>query len=85
MGHCGAEVLEGRRVAVLVVAHIPTTAALERAPAVTCPAGLLIVSHDQYLLQSVVKELYVVGDGTVRHFEGDFLEYKKTMATAAWK
>ena len=43
-------------------------------------SGLLIVSHDQYLLQNVVEELWVVGGGTVKRFEGDFLEYKKAIA-----
>lgn len=45
-------------------------------------AGLLIVSHDQYLLQNVVEELWVVGDGTVKRFEGDFLDYKKAIAAS---
>ena len=41
--------------------------------------GLLIVSHDQYLLQNVVEELWVVGRGTVKRFDGDFLDYKKAL------
>ncbi len=46
-------------------------------------AGLLIVSHDQYLLQSVVDELWVVGGGTMKRFEGDFIEYKKSLSTGS--
>lgn len=39
--------------------------------------GVLVVSHDQHLLTSVCKDLYVVGDGQVARFNGDFKDYKK--------
>ena len=46
------------------------------------PGGVILVSHDQHLLSSVCKELYVVGNGTVERLDfldgGDaFQAYKK--------
>ena len=39
--------------------------------------GILMVSHDEYLIKNVVDELLIVEDGRARHFQGDFCEYKK--------
>ena len=45
--------------------------------------GVLLVSHDQHLLTSSCKELYVVGDGKLEKLSGggidgaDFAKYKK--------
>jgi ATP-binding cassette subfamily F protein 3 len=39
--------------------------------------GILVISHDQYFIQSVCKEIWVVGDGTVKQFNGTFEDYKK--------
>eukprot|EP00941_MAST-03F_sp_MAST-3F-sp1_P002144 g2144.t1 len=39
--------------------------------------GLLVVSHDQHLLSNIIQELWVVGDGKVKVFPGDFDAYKK--------
>ena len=44
--------------------------------------GLLIVSHDQHLLTSVCRELYVLGGGGVARFNGDFHEYRKRVLRA---
>eukprot|EP00743_Colponemidia_sp_Colp-15_P001951 GILK01002123.1.p1 GENE.GILK01002123.1~~GILK01002123.1.p1 ORF type:complete len:715 (+),score=135.70 GILK01002123.1:47-2146(+) len=44
--------------------------------------GVVLVSHDQHLISSVCDELWVVKDGSVRQFAGDFDEYKRTLHTA---
>ena len=38
--------------------------------------GLVLVSHDEYLLTHVVQELWVVGDGRCEKLGGDFRAYK---------
>eukprot|EP00062_Callorhinchus_milii_P026504 gi/632988686/ref/XP_007883246.1/ PREDICTED: ATP-binding cassette sub-family F member 3 [Callorhinchus milii] len=38
--------------------------------------GLVLVSHDERLIRTVCKELWVCGDGTVKRVEGGFDEYK---------
>jgi len=39
--------------------------------------GLVLVSHNQRLIELCCKELWVVGkDGTVKRFEGEFEDYK---------
>lgn len=39
--------------------------------------GVLVISHDQHFLNAVCKELWLVGDGTVKPFRGTFNDYKK--------
>ena len=39
--------------------------------------GVLVISHDQYFIQSVCKEIWVVGGGRVKQFNGNFDDYKK--------
>ncbi len=39
--------------------------------------ALLLVSHDQYLLECCVDESILVKDGSVRKFDGDFGDYRK--------
>lgn len=39
--------------------------------------GLLVVSHDQYLLSSVCRQIWVCGKKTMKRFNGTFLDYKK--------
>jgi len=41
--------------------------------------GIVLVSHDERLITSVCNELWVVGNGAVVPFDGDFDEYKKTV------
>lgn len=38
--------------------------------------GVLVVSHDQYFIQSVCTDLYMVDKGTVEKYDGDFNDYK---------
>eukprot|EP01134_Creolimax_fragrantissima_P002013 CFRG2013T1 len=39
--------------------------------------GVVLVSHDQKLLQQSCNELWVADSGTLNHFEGEFADYKK--------
>ena len=39
--------------------------------------GLIVVSHDQFFITNTCGELWVVGDGAVTRFRGDFNDYKK--------
>jgi ATP-binding cassette, subfamily F, member 3 len=39
--------------------------------------ALLLVSHDQYLLECCVDESILVKDGSVKKFDGDFSDYRK--------
>ena len=40
------------------------------------PGSVIIVSHDQYLLERTNATLYVVGDGAVVRFDKPFKDYK---------
>ena len=42
--------------------------------------GLIIVSHDQYFVERVCSELWVLEDKKVTRFDGDFPAYKKAYA-----
>jgi NAD(P)-dependent dehydrogenase (short-subunit alcohol dehydrogenase family) len=42
--------------------------------------GVLLVSHDQHFIESVADEIYVVGEGKVAKFKGDFGAYRKIAA-----
>ena len=48
----------------------------------TFQGGVLMVSHDQHLIESTVNELWVVEDGKVSPFHGTFSEYKKGLRTS---
>lgn len=41
--------------------------------------GLVVVSHDQYFLNSVCDRLYVVKNKKVKIFEGDIDKYRKSL------
>ena len=41
--------------------------------------GVLMVSHDQHLIESTVDELWAVEGGTVSVFRGTFDDYKKRL------
>ncbi len=42
--------------------------------------ALILVSHDRYLLRSLVDELYLITDGTLSRFSGTVEDYQKTAA-----
>lgn len=41
--------------------------------------GIVLVSHDERLITSVCNELWLVHEGKVKPFEGDFDDYKRTV------
>lgn len=40
--------------------------------------GVLVISHDQHFIKSVCNEVWVVGGGRVKRFNGSFDDYKKS-------
>jgi len=46
----------------------------------TYTGGVLIVSHDQHLIQSVCDEIWYIKDKKLKKFHGDFDEYRKFIA-----
>jgi len=42
--------------------------------------GVVVITHNQYLVQLVCTEIWVVGHKAVKPFEGDFREYKQAVA-----
>ena len=45
--------------------------------------GILMVSHDVTMLQSVCTSLWVCDNGTVEHFDGTVKDYKKRISAQA--
>jgi ATP-binding cassette subfamily F protein 3 len=43
------------------------------------PGAVVMVSHDRYLIEACADRLWVVGDGTVRQFDGDLDDYRKVI------
>ena len=39
--------------------------------------GVLLVSHDQHFIESVATDIWVVGEGKVSNFRGQFKDYRK--------
>ena len=44
------------------------------------PGALVVVSHDRHLLRSVVDDLWLVTDGSVRSFSGDLEDYGRWLS-----
>ena len=44
----------------------------------TFTGGVLVISHDQYFIQQVCSEIWVVGDEKVIRYNGSFADYKKS-------
>ncbi|XP_065186407.1 ATP-binding cassette sub-family F member 3-like [Sycon ciliatum] len=55
---------------------VETVEALGRA-LVKFPGGVVLVSHDETLIDMVMQELWVCGDGSVKSLEGGLKEYRK--------
>ena len=49
----------------------------------TFQGGVLMVSHDVTMLQTVCTSLWVCDNGTVTHFDGTVNDYKKKIAAQA--
>ncbi|KAL6757773.1 ABC transporter family protein [Haematococcus lacustris] len=47
----------------------------------TFKGGVLMVSHDQYLIEATVDELWMCEGGSVRPWRGTFMEYKQRLKT----
>jgi ATP-binding cassette subfamily F protein 3 len=47
--------------------------------------AVILVSHDQYLLEACADRLWLVADGRVRTFDGDMADYRKLVLDAARK
>jgi ATPase subunit of ABC transporter with duplicated ATPase domains len=43
------------------------------------PGGIVLISHDERLITTVCNELWVVADGTVEVFDGEFDDYKQSI------
>jgi ATP-binding cassette subfamily F protein 3 len=43
----------------------------------TYPGAVLVVSHDRHLIEATVDRLWLVGEGTVKPYDGDLDEYRK--------
>ena len=41
--------------------------------------GVILVSHDQHFIQAVCEEIYSCDDGTLKKFDGDFNDYKRSL------
>lgn len=39
--------------------------------------GVVLVSHDAHFIESVADEIWVVGEGKVAKFKGEFKDYRK--------
>lgn len=39
--------------------------------------GVLVVSHDQHFVESVAEDIFIVGEGSVSRFKGQFKDYRK--------
>lgn len=49
------------------------------------PGAIVMVSHDQYLIEACVEELWIVQDGKVTPFDGGFVQYKKMLKNSMRK
>ena len=47
------------------------------------PGAVLLISHDAHLVELVADRLWLVGDGTVRPFEGDMADYRAWLGERA--
>lgn len=41
--------------------------------------GLVVVSHDMHFIQSLCEELWVIGEGRVKRFRGDAIDYRRSL------
>ncbi len=48
------------------------------------PGAVMLVSHDRFLIESCADRLWIVGDGTVKNFDGDMEDYR-TLVLGAGK
>jgi len=41
--------------------------------------GVIVVSHDARLIDAICQEIWIIGDQTVKKFEGDIYDYRQTI------
>jgi ATP-binding cassette, subfamily F, member 3 len=46
------------------------------------PGAVILVSHDRFLIDSCVENLWIVADGTVKVFDGDLDEYREQVLSS---
>lgn len=46
------------------------------------PGAVILISHDRHLVEVTMDRLWIVGDGTVRRYDGDLEEYKQLVLAA---
>lgn len=42
--------------------------------------GVVVVSHDQFFISKVCKELWTIRNQSIMRFNGEFVEYKKLVS-----
>lgn len=47
------------------------------------PGAVILVSHDRFLIESCADRLWIVGDGTVKNFDGDMEDYRSLVLGGA--
>ena len=47
------------------------------------PGAVILVSHDRFLIESCADRLWLVGDGTVKNFDGDMEDYRSFVLGSA--
>jgi ATP-binding cassette subfamily F protein 3 len=47
--------------------------------------AVILVSHDRFLIEACADRLWLVGDGTVKPFEGDLEEYRRLVLAGAFE
>ncbi|BDA83772.1 glycosyl transferase family 1 [Aureimonas sp. SA4125] len=46
------------------------------------PGAVILISHDRHMVEATVDRLWIVGEGTVKRYEGDLDEYKQLILSA---
>jgi ATP-binding cassette subfamily F protein 3 len=46
------------------------------------PGAVILISHDRHMVEATVDRLWIVGEGTVKRYEGDLDEYKQLILAA---
>jgi ATP-binding cassette subfamily F protein 3 len=41
--------------------------------------GVVVISHDQYFIEKVCNEIWIVGNKTVKIYKGTFEDYKRSI------
>ncbi|MBB3935142.1 ABC-F family ATP-binding cassette domain-containing protein [Aureimonas phyllosphaerae] len=47
------------------------------------PGAVILISHDRHMVEATMDRLWIVGDGTVKRYDGDLDDYKKLILSGA--